>query len=289
MLKYTLTLLVSLVSFAAYSQTTFTSKDNHTGYWADSNTWDSNGIPNLSKNGTIDIYGFVTLQGSALTTTFNMATTITIHDTLVVEGSLDLKKDATLNIETGGVLIVLGNLTTAKDLTANVNSYLIVGGDLSTKQGAIFNISDPNQVFLLGNVSSTGLTPDKYQTTSPPTSTDIGSLYCGVQNTAGEAKIVCTNNSLPINECTPVNSLTFTMPSITGILTCTTGEIFWTLYDNNNQVYDGQTGKATANSTVTINSTLLSGSYYLRFQFGNSFCSQDVIVSNSPTTGTITK
>ena len=290
MLKYNFTIVISLFSLVAFSQTTYTSKDNHTGYWADSNTWDVNGIPDLSKNGTIDIYGFVTLQGSALITTFNMATTITIHDTLVVEGSFDLKKDATLNIETGGVLIILGNLTTGKDLIANINSYLIVAGEFSTKQDASISITDPSQVFLFGGVDTNPpLDGSQYQDYPPPPSTDIGSLYCGVQNISGGAIIDCSNNLLPINECTPVNSLSFTMPSITGTLTCTTAEISRTLYDNSNQIYDGQTGKATANSTVTINSTLLSGSYYLKFQFGNSFCSQDLIVSDSPNTGTITE
>ncbi|GET30640.1 hypothetical protein [Prolixibacter sp. SD074] len=289
MLKYTLTFFLSFISFVAFSKT-YTSKDNHTGYWAEKNTWDVNEIPDLSKNGTIDIYGFVTLQGSALTTTFNMATTITIHDTLVVEGSLDLKKDATLNIETGGVLIILGNLTTAKDLIANINSYLVVAGEFSTKQDASISITDPSQVFLFGGVDTNPpLDGSKYQDYPPPPSTDIGSLYCGVQNISGGAIIDCSNNLLPINECTPVNSISFMMPNITGSLTCNSGEIFWTLYDSNNQIYDGQSGKAAANSTVTVNTSLLSGSYYIKFQFGNSFCSQDIIISNPPTTGTITK
>lgn len=295
MLKYTLTILFSLISFIAFSQTTYTSLNNHTGYWSDVNTWDQYGIPS-KNNSNIIIKGYVTRQTDL---TIGQGNTLTVNsgDTLVFNGNLTINQDGNLIVEPNAVLIILGNFEAKNSVDVFSNSTIIINGTYTAKAGATFNHEPGSELYILGkddfnksaicydvNNNVIDCSSDLNFSSTPPGG-DIGDFFCSVKSIATYSTTIDCN-SIPntINECAPLTTLSFYMPSLSGNTTCGSGEIFWT--------FENQSGKAQAGSPTPIDistNNLPKGTYYLQFQFGNSYCTVEVIVSDPPTTGTITK
>jgi hypothetical protein len=144
--KSTLMLVVlMMVAVSAFSQD-YISKDNYEGNWNESTTWEPYDIPGTFISGIqVDIYGKITQIGG-LDVAFSSS--LTIHDTLIVEGEFSVSTSSDLYIEPGGVLIVEGNMTLLgsiffEDASADNNGDLVVTGDL-TSIGGDFNTQEGN-------------------------------------------------------------------------------------------------------------------------------------------------
>ncbi len=151
--KTFLYLLFILVYFSdSFSQ--HVSYDNYSGDWEDASTWSAGGVPVLTANTTVDIYGSVA-RNSDLSVPKDF--TLDVYDTLIIYGDFTLAKDGYLNVHPGAFLIVYGNLTSAKDIEVDLSSYLVVLGDLTlAKDAAITTPAGDTLLYVTGTVDCTG-------------------------------------------------------------------------------------------------------------------------------------
>lgn len=94
-------------------------------------------------------------------TTYPPSTTISqnliVNDTLIALGDLTLENNVVLTINTGGVVIIYGDLHTSNKITLDINSYLFVLGSIThngASKHAEASISANSQVYVFGDVSS---------------------------------------------------------------------------------------------------------------------------------------
>jgi hypothetical protein len=80
---------------------------------------------------------------------------LTIYDTLVVVGNLTMDKEP-LVVQTGGLLIVFGNLTFGNKVDLANNSLIIVTGDVSFHASGHDDYTGSGQMFVDGSVSGNG-------------------------------------------------------------------------------------------------------------------------------------
>lgn len=144
----------------------YTSNDNNSpsrDLWSDENTWtitnDESWLPRTpgypSTHGNvygIDIYGYTYRVGNLSTTGANPQ--YNVYDTLYVDGNLTLGSGAIMNIPSGGLLVVKGDL----NLIGNFDFYnygtIVVTGDLSVSQGAFMETF--NDLYVYGSTTSSG-------------------------------------------------------------------------------------------------------------------------------------
>jgi gliding motility-associated-like protein len=104
------------------------SRENYTGYWADSASWIGNGYPGTSilKN---DVYcnGYLTALSCI---DINLAG-IYVHDTLVVNGNLYLKNKSYLQVDTGAVLLIFGDIEINNQAQVLNSGTIVVAGSFS--------------------------------------------------------------------------------------------------------------------------------------------------------------
>lgn len=118
----------SICSLSAQIQ----SLNNYSGNWTDSSSWTNNEYPGIAINGDdITVYGEM-LSSKCLE--FNRAE-LTVVDTLVIHGNLLLKNTCSLTINTGGVLIVLGDYATNNKVDVLNNGLVLIAGKFEM-QGA---------------------------------------------------------------------------------------------------------------------------------------------------------
>lgn len=159
----------------------FTSKDNYTGIWTYGSSWTGGVAPSIDINGNIiTINGFITVTGD-LTSSGTMSKLI-INDTLEVQGNLNLDNNTDIIINTGGILIVRGNVTLKNQVNVGANSYFIIGGNFTKDQpqGSFTSILSPSKVFITGAI--TGVDPSDpdfsvFDCTSPPVYANSGCNY----------------------------------------------------------------------------------------------------------------
>jgi len=167
-LKYILTRLIRpalligflmLVSVTAYSQ--YESNDV-VGNWEDGSSWVDGNIPNSSTGfgDQIDIYGNITRNGSLNIQFFS---SLTIHDTLFIDGDLSVSSTSELTIGPDAVLIVNGNLD-LDGLTiwgfeaggeGTNEGDLVVKGDMDVAEEAGFDTQNGN-TYVEGDTNDPG-------------------------------------------------------------------------------------------------------------------------------------
>lgn len=128
----------------------YTSLDNNSGYWSDTNSWVRNTAPNLSSIGTdINCYG----ELFAINCLDIDSSTIYINDTLVINGNLELKNNARMVVGSHGVLLIFGDYTSNNNTEVVNNGIFVVAGDFrmlgSNNQGFFENNS--GNLFLFDN------------------------------------------------------------------------------------------------------------------------------------------
>jgi gliding motility-associated-like protein len=140
------------------------SRDNHSGYWDDSLTWDPTwSYPQKFVSGyDITINGYVTVEGSL--GFYSMPTRLIVNDTLVIKGNLYLHNNNDLLINDQGVLIIRGNLWIEEHSQITTNGYLIITMDIHKDNdrhfGSFTSNDNPPNVFIGGSVHPKEITED---------------------------------------------------------------------------------------------------------------------------------
>ncbi len=99
----------------AFAQLYYTSKNNYTGDWENSQSWtkqqawmaDPPPATTLSGGQITDVYGYITRTGDL---TITGGSVLNIYDTLVIRGSLTVANEGIV-VKPGGLLVVLGDFT----------------------------------------------------------------------------------------------------------------------------------------------------------------------------------
>ena len=161
-LLHTILILIFFLSGQALSSQSYSARNNYTGAWEISTSW--NPIWPGPQSDVIDhnitINGYITANSSL---SFSGSSNLSVTDTLVIKGNLSLNDNNDLKIENNGILIVWGDLTISYDSHIEVNGYLIVTGNIikvgDINHGEIKSNDDPVKIFVGGTIPS-GLTDD---------------------------------------------------------------------------------------------------------------------------------
>lgn len=158
-LLYISTVLV-LISTCVIAQDGYTSVDGNMGSWDDASTWNvSSGAlpatPGSNIGGSvsyIDVYGKVTRTGNIK---LGSSVVLTVYDTLLVDGDLEVSGQSSLVVQSGGVLLVTGNFIASGGSVSSNDGKIVVQGDLSASGSSdINNTSDAFYVY--GTVTGSG-------------------------------------------------------------------------------------------------------------------------------------
>lgn len=106
------------------------------------------GMPTLNGQTTINTYTIWGTQGTTQDFVLTNANDLTVNDTLVIYGNLELKNDADITISPGGVLIIVGDFDAKNKVDLAVGGVLVVTGNFSKTgaQGEITN--DGGDIYL---------------------------------------------------------------------------------------------------------------------------------------------
>jgi gliding motility-associated-like protein len=183
--------LIICLLFAAFlptfSQTDYSTRNNYTGDWETPTSWEpvwdtpqtDNIDFNITINGSISCRMPLAVSGNT--------NILTVNDTLIICGDLELANKSSLVINPNGILIVCGNLATNNKatITLNSNAYLVVTGDYTkqgtVKDGSFISNNTPSNVFIGGTVPE-GLVPALFPVFSCPGSSPYNSSQCSYGN-----------------------------------------------------------------------------------------------------------
>jgi gliding motility-associated-like protein len=133
------------------------SRNNYTGNWENSGSWDPSWSVPLTDSirDNIVIYGYIT-AGSSVSFS-NRNNSLVVNDTLVIKGDLSMSNLNGLEISDNGILIIMGSLTIDNRTTLRADGYLIIKGDVikrgSFMQGLAESNDNPTKVFIGGNTA----------------------------------------------------------------------------------------------------------------------------------------
>ena len=162
-LKLTLPLTLCILAFTcSISLAQKTSKDDYTGDWNDNNSWTGGTSPATANIGNADldlnIYGYISrINGDQNLSFANVNADATgpnliIHDTLVVYGNMTLaNKAANLVIQSGAVLIVLGDFSATNIISVENGGIFVVAGTMSFNSSGQDDYSGAGDLYA-GNV-----------------------------------------------------------------------------------------------------------------------------------------
>ncbi len=148
-------LVISFSGQIVFSQT-HSSRNNYTGDWEQSSSWNPVwNVPQTSSlGGIISINGYITVNGSLSFS--GSASNLIIYDTLVIKGNLTLGDNNDLTINDNGILIIRGSLSLGNQTIITANGYLIITSDIiknsSFIQGSITSNDDPVKIFVVGTI-----------------------------------------------------------------------------------------------------------------------------------------
>jgi len=165
-----------ITGLVTFSQS-YSSKNNYTGAWETPTSWIPTWpVPQSDFNGDdIAIFGYIMTTTSI---SISNSSTLTINDTLVIEGDLSLGDHTVLTINDNGILIIRGNLFIDDHTILIANGYLIVTGGVtkthSIDHGSFTSNDNPVKVFIGGTISPITLTENNptspiFNCTVPPT------------------------------------------------------------------------------------------------------------------------
>ncbi len=166
-------LFLSIIQVVCSQQTT---KDNYTGLWLTSTSWEPIWTTPLvtAIDINITINGYITRNG---TLDFEGGDLI-INDTLVIYGDLTLGNNSDITVNDNGILIIRGDLNVGNQTLIGANAYIVLTGnftkDGSVNQGSFTSNDDPVKVFIGEAISPIALSDNNadfpaLDCTSPPT------------------------------------------------------------------------------------------------------------------------
>ena len=123
------------------------------GVWADQTAWEGGVVPpatNIEHN--IEILDRVVRKG-ALNYRRGSGKTLTVKDTLIIEGDLTLGNKSNVTVNEGGVLMIAGNFSVAKNSEITNYGMIAIGGDWKMRSLAKVDYrGDSSRLFHLGKV-----------------------------------------------------------------------------------------------------------------------------------------
>ena len=147
-------LFLAILRFNVFSQRT--SNNNYTGNWSTPTSWNPTwATPTTSISGyDITINGYITVNSSLSFS--GSGGDLFVNDTLVIQGDLTLGSNNNLTVNTGGVLIVRGNLAAGNKTDILADSYIVITGNFSASgsQTTFSSPVSPASVFIGGTVES---------------------------------------------------------------------------------------------------------------------------------------
>lgn len=175
------------VFLSAFPQTDRSTKNNYTGDWATPTSWEpawdtpqTNGIDfNVFINGYISCRESLAIIGNT--------NSLTINDTLIVCGDLELGNNSSLVINPNGILFVFGDLVTDNKsiITINTNAYIVVTGDYIKNgvgnDGSFISNNRPTNVFIGGAVPA-GIDLSMFPVLSCPGGSPYNNSQCSYGN-----------------------------------------------------------------------------------------------------------
>lgn len=146
------TIYLSLLISHIQAQTTYTSKNNYLGSYADTDTWENNQPPVNGDvdDGILNIYGTVNRNGNL--NIYKGA----IYDTLNVNGDLNKYSTQTLKLIINSRLNVSGKMGIKGKVAVQDSAKLVVNGDLDVKWGQELLIKSGGTVEIEGSLRSMG-------------------------------------------------------------------------------------------------------------------------------------
>lgn len=157
--------IIALVVAAqlAKGQEGYVSNDNAVGDWTSASSWTKSAswlgdVPPNPVNGStdyVDVFGVIN-QGSGLEV--SGGSTLTVYDTLIVNGNLVLSGGGDVIVENGGVLVVHGDYNGSGGTVTTNGGRAVITGDLSITGGAdvVNNASGTDGFYLYGTASRSG-------------------------------------------------------------------------------------------------------------------------------------
>ncbi len=130
------------------------SKNNYTGLWTNNNSWTTNPAPgttNITLN--IDISGYITHVGN-ISFASGASATLTITDTLVIDGNLVMGNKSDIVVGNGGVLVVTGDFTAENKIILDNGGVIAIGGNMTFPNNSQDTYTGTGgELFVLGTVS----------------------------------------------------------------------------------------------------------------------------------------
>lgn len=168
---------ILLFTAAYYAHAQKSTKDNYTGEWTDNNSWVGGTAPNTSNlpspddedytiNGYINVGSYEANQNLTFRTN-RESYDFTINDTLIVYGNVNFgNKAMNLIINSGGFLIILGDLNMDNRIDIAADGNIIVSGNFS-KNGSQGSFTGSGE-FYAGSYSGNAgeLIPDSQENNS---------------------------------------------------------------------------------------------------------------------------
>ena len=225
------TVMLIAVIQTVSAQTTHCTRNNYTGDWETSVSWNPLwDKPLTSVNASnITINGYISCNGPL--TFSSVDDTLRVNDTLVVFGDMRMGNATSLLINKNAILIVRGNFISVNMsmIKTDTNAFFVVTGDFirsgTLSMGSFNNTTCPTGVFIGGSVDSSYLGAPSYPVFDCPGNIPYSSSGCSYGNmtdlmnsslssflestctstiaTAGPDQSVCSNSSVKLSGNTP--------------------------------------------------------------------------------------
>ena len=131
----------------------FTSEDKK-GFWTDDTMWVGGfAPPTTGISDDIEIFGYVTHVGN-ISFGSGSSKTLTITDTLVIEGSLTMGNKSNVTVADGGLLIITDDFTADNKIVVGNGGMIAVGGDMNFPSNSQDSYSQSGgNLYVLGTTS----------------------------------------------------------------------------------------------------------------------------------------
>ncbi|ELR69087.1 Hypothetical protein C900_05476 [Fulvivirga imtechensis AK7] len=141
-------------------QSGYTSNDNYTGSWDDAATWNRSPLslpvtPGSNIGGSvtyINSYGRVTRSGNIK---LGSNVVLTVYDTLLVDGNVEVSGQSSLIVESGGVLVITGNFIASGGSVSTNDGKIVVQGDLNASGSSSIS-NNTNDFYVYGTATGSG-------------------------------------------------------------------------------------------------------------------------------------
>ena len=158
------------------------------GDWIEPSAWENGIVPPATKiSYDIEILGRVVRRGH-LSYKRGSGNTLTVKDTLVIEGNLTLGNKSNLTVNEGGVLMVAGDFSVDKKSEITNYGLIAVGGNWVVHSLAkIDYLGDSSQLFHLGDVLTKDQ-PARFGQTGEDLRREHASVYAHVKKKSDALK-----------------------------------------------------------------------------------------------------